>query len=186
MFGARLRFFQKIFFAIYCEYINGKYFDIENNENPNPYGLYYEDVRGGFIFWQGLDKEYTDRWTKTFPMTFWDEIYSDITYYKRDDDNIIGYLNVKAGARLLRIHKTVLDYYFVSYSMFDKHGDFWNNKIDFGIGFRLKPWADFELSLFTEALKCEYVDRDGRYENPYPAVFNDVRIGLLFWYGIGD
>ena len=186
MLGLRLRFFQKIFFAIYFEYISGKYFNVENNENPNPYGSTFKDIRGGFIFWQGFDAEYKDRWTKTFPFSFWDEIYSDITYYKKDDNNIIGYLNVKAGARIFRVHKTVLDYYFVSYSMFDKHGDFWNNKLDFGIGFRIKPWTNLELSLFVETLKGTYLDRNGRYENPHLSQYNDVRIGLLFWHGIGD
>jgi len=186
MLGLRLRFFRKIFFALYFEYISGKYFDVENTDNPNPYGLNYKDVRGGFIFWQGYDAESAHRWTKTFPWTFWDEIYSDITYYKKDDNNIIGYLNVKAGARILRVHKTALDYYFVNYTMYDKHGDFWNNKLDFGIGFRIKPWTNLELSLFAETLKGTYFDRDGRYENPYPSMYNDVRVGLLFWYGIGD
>ena len=142
MLGLRIRFFQKIFFAIYFEYINGKYFNLETSDNPNPYGLTFKDIRGGFIFWQGLDAEHTDRWSKTVPLSFWDEIYSDITYYKKDDNNIIGYLNCKAGARFIRVHKTVLDYYFVSYLMFDKNADFWNNKLEYGIGFRIKPWTD--------------------------------------------
>ena len=185
MLGVRFRFFQKIFFALYCEFINGKYFDVENNDNPNPYGSNFKDIRGGIIFWQGFDAEYRDRWTKTFPISFWDEIYSDITYYKKDTDNIIGYLNIKAGARIFRVHKTALDYYFVNYTMADKHGDFWNNKLDFGIGFRIKPWTDLELSLFAETIRGTYFDRDGRYENPHLSEYTDVRIGILFWHGIG-
>lgn len=186
MLGLRLRFFQKIFLAAYFEYIQGKYFDIENSENPNPYGLNYKDIRGGLIFWQGLDVEYKDRWTKTIPFSFWDEIYSDVTFYNKDDENIIFYLNCKAGARLIRISKSALDYYFVNYLMYDKNADFWNNKLEFGIGFRIKPWTNLELNLFVETLKGTYFDRNGRYENPYLSQYNDVRIGLLFWYGIGD
>lgn len=186
MLGLRIRFFQKIFLAAYFEYIQGKYFDIENSENPNPYGLNYRDMRGGLIFWQGMDVEYKDRWTKTIPFSFWDEIYSDVTFYNKDDENIIFYLNCKAGARLIRVYKSALDYYFVNYLIYDKNADFWNNKLEFGIGFRIKPWTDLDLSLFVETLKGSYFDRDGRYVNPYPAMYDDVRIGLLFWYGIGD
>jgi hypothetical protein len=186
MLGLRLRFFQKIFLAAYFEYIQGKYFGIENSENPNPYGSNYKDMRGGLIFWQGLDVEYKDRWIRNVPLSFWDEIYSDVTFYNKDDENIIFCMNGKAGARLIRIYKSALDYYFVNYLMYDKNADFWNNKLEFGVGLRIKPWTDLELSLFVETVKGTYFDRDGRYENPNLSQYNDVRIGLLFWYGFGD
>ena len=185
MLGTRMRFFKKIYFALFYEYIQGKYFDVQNSDNPNPYGSNYEDMRYGLLFWQGFDAEYTDRWTTRLPLTFWDEIYADAIFYKKDSNNFISYLNIKAGARLIRLHKTVIDVYAVNYFSIDKHGDFWNNKFEFGVGLRIKPWTDLELGLFVESLKGAYMDRDGRYVNPYDESYDDVRFGVLFWHGIG-
>jgi len=185
MLGARVRLLKKVYLGAFYEYIRGKYFGIENNENPNPYGLNYEDMRCGLIFWHGMDREFIDRWTKMIPFSFWDEIYADAIYYKRDDKNYIYYINGRAGIRLIRIYKTVLDIYGVNYFICDKNGDFWNNKFEFGSGIRLKPWTDLDLSIYVEFLRGSFWERDGRYTNPYEPEYTDVRVGVLFWHGWG-
>jgi len=184
MLGIRARFLKKMYFAFFFEYIQGKYFDVGNSENPNLIGLNYEDIRYGLIFWQGSDSEYSDRLTKTFPISFWNEVYADAVYDKKDSKNFISYFNGKFGARILRINKTVFDSYYFTYLMFDKNGDFWNNKFEFGIGFWLKPWTKIDLKIFLESLKGTFIDRHGRYFNPNEDTYTDLKIGLLFWFGL--
>jgi len=183
--GARLRFFKKIYLAFFYEYIQGRYFGEDNNNNPNPYGSNFQDSRYGFIFWQGLDWEYKHRWKKNFPFSFWDEIYADGLFLKRDHNNFISFTNIRAGIRLTRIYKTVIDVYGVSYFGIDKNKDFWNNKIEYGPSIRIKPWSDLELNLYVEFLNGSYIDKNGRYENPYGKNYTDRRIGLTFWHGLG-
>jgi len=183
--GARVRFFKKIYLAFFYEYIQGRYIGQVNSKNPNPYGSHFEDMRYGLIFWQGLDTEYKHRWKKSFPLSFWDEIYADALFLKKDHNNIISYTNIRAGGRLARVYKTVIDVYLVSYFGIDKNKDFWNNKIEYGFGFRMKPWSDLDLSLFIENLNGKFIEKNGRYENPYEINYTDRRIGLLFWHGLG-
>ncbi len=177
--GVRLRFFERIYLGIFYEYIWGKYIDMEANENPD-----YTDVRYGGIFWQGADFENQDNVSISFPLSFWDEVYADAIYYKRDRKNFIAYANGKFGARFLRIRKTVLDFYYVSYLNLDINGDYWNNKFEFGLGFRIKPFSDIDFALFVENLKGTYIKRIDDDENPSEGPYHDYRIGLLFWYGL--
>ena len=186
MLGMRMRFFKKIYVALFYEYIRGWYVGDANSQNPNPYGNSYEDMRYGLIFWQGMDLEYKDKWTDYFPITFWDEIYADAIFYKRNENNFISYTNIMAGTRWVRIHKSVFDTYVALYYGFDTNKDFWNNKIDYGLGFRLKPWTDLELSLFLEFLNGQYLERNGRYPIPDDLNYKNRRYGVLFWFGLGN
>ena len=185
MLGARARFFKKFYLGFFYEYIKGKYFGIENDENPNPYGSKYEDVRYGLIFWHGMDREFKNRWTSMVPLSFWDEVYADAIHYKRDRRNFVCYLNGKGGLRVFRIFKTAIDIYGINYFIYDKNGDFWNNKFEFGTGLRIKPWSDIDIALFIEFIRGSYIQRDGDFVNPYEHEYRDVRIGLLFWHGWG-
>ena len=183
MVGARARVFKKVYLGLFVEYIQGRYFDIENSDNPNPYGLNYEDFRYGSIFWQGWDREMSAPGTERFPFCFWNEIYAEFIHYRRDSDNNILNMKGKAGIRMLRVHKTVLDLYGIQYLNYDTNGDFWNNRAELGLGTQVKPWTDIALSLFVEFLRGSYIERDGRYTNPYQTKYNEVRAGLIFWYG---
>jgi hypothetical protein len=143
-------------------------------------------MRYGLIFWQGVDLEHENKPKDNLPFTFWDEIYADAIIYKRNENNFISYTNIMLGTRMVRIHKSVLDLYVASYYAFDTKNDYWNNKFDYGLGFRLKPWTDLELSLFLEFLNGQYIERHGRYPNPNDLKYKDRRYGILFWFGLGS
>ena len=185
MAGARIRFFSKIYVALFYEYIHGWDMGKANSKNPNPYDRNYEDMRYGFIFWQGMDVESKHAWKKNFPLSFWDEIYADAILYKSNDNNFISYTNLRTGARLARLYQSILDIYFALYYGIDSNKDFWNNKYEFGLGFRIKPWTELDLSLFIEFLNGYYIERNGRYPNPYKSFYQDKRFGILFWHGLG-
>ncbi|MFC1682791.1 hypothetical protein ACFL0G_01105 [Candidatus Zixiibacteriota bacterium] len=183
MIGARARFFEKVYLALYGEYIQGRYFDSESSRYPNPYGSNYEDIRYGLIFWQGWDRAWYSPNTKRFPLSFWEEIYADFTHFQKDRDNNILSMKGKAGLRMLQAHKTVVDLYAIQYFNYDTNGDFWNNRAESGLGTQIKPWTDYSFSLFVEFLRGSYYERDGRYENPYRMKYNEVRAGLILWWG---
>lgn len=183
MVGARARFFEKIYLALFAEYIRGKYFDLENPHYRNPHGSNYQDLRYGLIFWQGWDRAWSVPEVGRFPLSFWEEIYSELIHFRRDRNNNICFLKTKAGLRVLRLHKTTASLYAVHHLNLDTNGDFWNNRTELGPGVRVKPWTGSGLSLFVEYLRGTYLERDGRYVNPYPNRYDELRVGLTFWYG---
>lgn len=183
MFGARLRFFEKLYLAIYSDYVRGEY--ITDRSEIMPYSPSYEDWRYGLVFWHGWDP---GGWKpkKQLALTPWSEVYADANYLDKDSENIVYYLEAKIGLQLLRLHKTRFDLYGVAYAYYDKNADFWNNHADMAPGIRITPWTDVDFNLRIEYLWGHYYDRSGRYENPYARRYEDLRIGLFFWYGWGE
>jgi hypothetical protein len=183
MLGTRLRFFEKVYLALYSEYVRGEYIDYQ--EEAMPYDPSYEDWRYGLIFWHGWDP---GGWApkRCLPFTPWSEVYADANYLDKDDYNFIYYIESKMGLQLLRVNKTRLDLYGVVYAYYDKNADFWNNHADVAPGIRFTPWGEIDLNIRLEYVWGQYYDRLGRYENPYALKYEDVRIGLFFWYGWGE
>jgi len=183
MLGTRLRFFEKIYLAVYGETVGGQYLNYDKERMPYPPS--YHDWRYGLIFWHGWDP---GGWKprKTVPLSPWSEVYADANYLDKDDKNIVYYIEGKLGVQLLRWHKIRLDAYAVTYAYYDKNADFWNNHAEVAPGIRITPWSDIDLNIRVEYLWGNYYDRTGRYENPYAQTFEDVRVGLFFWYGWGD
>jgi hypothetical protein len=183
--GTRVRLLKKVSLTAFYEYVYGQYLDVGKNGQSHAQNPAFEDRRYGLFIWQEWDAEIAHRWTPTIPMTFWDEIYADLVQYRSEENNIIGYLNARAGARIMRINKTVLDFYLVTYQLYDKNGFYWNNRNEIGLGLRIKPHTGLQLCLFFEILKGNNILRSGKYENPNDPIYEDVRFGLLFWRGWG-
>jgi hypothetical protein len=180
--GLRVRFFEKVFFAPYIEAIRGFYSQIPE-DRPKPEARQYTDLRGGFIFWYGWDKWYSPASLITLPGHFIGEVYSELNYFRKDDDNIILYTHVKAGIRAIRIWKCALVGYGAAYIMKDANRDFWNNVTEIGPGFWIQPHPDVDLKFFAEWLRGYYYGIEGRDENPNSQIFDDRKMGILLWIG---
>jgi hypothetical protein len=183
MAGARARFFEKIYLALFAEYIKGKYFDLDDPHYRNPYGSDYEDLRYGLIFWQGWDRAWSAPVSGRFPLSLWEEIYSELIHFRRDRNNEVWFLKLRGGLRMVQVHRTIIDLYGVHHLNLDTNGDFWNNRAELGLGTRIRPWTGSGLSLFVEYLRGSYLDRPGKYVNPYPTRYDELRVGAIFWYG---
>ena len=180
--GLRIRFSYKIFLAFYLEDIWGTYFKIPA-EYPQPAKKSYNDFRTGLIFWYGWDKYLIPDPLISFPFNTFGEIYSDISYYRKEHNNTVGYFHIRGGLRLFRIWKSTLDIYGIAYVIKDVNKDFWNNKTEIGPGIWFKPVADLELKIFIEWLQGNYFGIEGRDPNPHPQQYRDRRMGILFWVG---
>ncbi len=180
--GLRFRFALKVFLALYVERLWGKYTNIPEGF-PLPQGEKYDDFRTGLLFWHGWDKYFDDSPLTLLPLTFWGEMYSDISYYQSQKDNIIAYFHTKQGFRLLRFWKTSLDGFGVIYLMKDTNRDFWNNKIEIGPGIFFKPIQDLDLKFFVEWIWGSYFGIEGEDPNPFPQKYQDRKAGVIFWIG---
>lgn len=180
--GMRFRFSYKIFLALYSDWIQGEYLKVPDRY-PQPDNKTYHDFRTGLIFWYGKAEWFTSKKFLSFHFKPAMEIYSDISYYQKQRHNIIAYANIKYGVEFLRIWKMSFMGYSVLYLTKDTKKDFWNNKMDIGPGFWLKPLQNIELKFIFEWLYGTYYGIEGVDENPFPKHYWDRRIGVVFWYG---
>ncbi len=180
--GIRARYSKKVFLAFFLETIRGTYLNTQEAVIRPPSDA-YTDFRSGFIFWYGWDKYPSTSQLYSFPLSSWGDIYSDIIYYQKENNNVIGYFQARSGFRLLQFWKCTLDSYGIVYVIKDINKDFWNNLVEAGPGFWLKPHPDLDLKFFVEWLYGTYLGIEGRDLNPYAQHYRDRRIGILFWIG---
>jgi len=178
----RLRFSQKIFLAYYMEFIQGQYLNLPGDGSQTVQRK-YSDFRTGLIFWYGWDK-YRDPVSRfSLPADFWGDAYSDISYYRKENKNTIGYAHIKSGIHALRFWKTTVDAYAVVYANADTKKYFWNNRIEAGPGSWIRPWEDLDLKFYVEWLNGTFSSIKDATPNPYSRKYYDRRIGILFWIG---
>jgi cellulose synthase/poly-beta-1,6-N-acetylglucosamine synthase-like glycosyltransferase len=180
--GVRLKPFPGYGLYLFTEYLYGSYYGIEGRDR-NPYPRTFEGLEAGAAFWQ--------RWgtrpavTSFFPpLTGWRELYWDAIYFQRDDDNIIGALWLREGVGAVRWGPVVTDLYLRLDGMLDRNRDYWNNRIQGGVGVRFRPAnEDFDLQLSCEFVGGHYLDREGRFELPFDREYVGARLELTFWFG---
>lgn len=180
--GFRAILSRRVFLAIYLESIRGYYVKIPEGY-PQPSEREYGDFRSGLIFWHGWDKTFPTSALISFPLNHFGELYSDVSYYRNQRNNVIGYFHAKSGLHLFRFWKSAIDGYGAIYSMKDINKDFWNNKVEFGPGIWLKPVPNLDLKVFVEWLQGYYFGIAGEDPNPYSQRYRDRRAGIIFWIG---
>ncbi len=180
--GLRMKLAKKVFIAPYVELLGGYYMKIPD-KYPQPEQKKYDDVRTGLLFWYGWDTYVSYSSLMSFPFILWGEIYSDVSYFKSQRKNVIGYCHIKSGFHMFQFWKSVIDIYGVSYLMKDTNKDFWNNKAEIGPGILIQPVSGLDLKFFMEYLFGTYFGIEGRDLNPYSQKYTDRRIGLIFWIG---
>ena len=180
--GLRIKLAKKVFIAPYIELIRGYYMKIPD-KYPQPEQREYNDVRTGLIFWYGWDTYSFYSSLFSLPLTFWGEIYSDISYFKSQQKNTIGYWHIKTGFHMVQCWKSIIDLYAVSYLMKDINKDFWNNKAEIGPGLYIQPVSGLDLKFLIEYIFGTYFGIEGEDPNPYVQQYTDRRIGLIFWIG---
>ena len=180
--GIRAQILQKVFFALYAEWIHGFYTKIPEGY-PKPSQDRYTDLRGGLLFWHGWDKWKSYSRLISFPLHLSGEVYSDISYFRSQRHNIIGYLHSRSGIRFLRFWKSSFDATIDFYVMKDKNKDFWNNKAEIGPGLWFKPVEGLDLKFFVEWLWGSYFGIEGQDTNPYTQTYRDRKFGVILWIG---
>ena len=180
--GLRVRLTQKVFLAIYGEVLQVYYVNIHEGY-PEPDRNKFRDFRSGLLFWYGWDKPMSTSRFFSFPLHLCGEIYSDVSYYRSQRNNVIGYCHARYGLRFLRVWRSALDCYIDVYLMKDSNKDFWNNKVELGPGLWIKPFEGLDLKFYIEWLQGYYFGIEGGDLNPYPQKYHDRRMGVVFWIG---
>jgi tetratricopeptide (TPR) repeat protein len=105
--------------------------------------------------------------------------YSDISFYSRYNENVIGYLQVREGINLPTTHIIPMQLLAAINVVRDSNGDFYNNVVEAGPAVRIAPFRRL-LSLQFEAdyLRGVYTAHDP--SNPYGPRYGDFRVFLIW------
>jgi cellulose synthase/poly-beta-1,6-N-acetylglucosamine synthase-like glycosyltransferase len=181
--GVRLKPFTDWGLYFFAEYLWGNYYGIENKD-PNPYAQSFDGVEGGAAFWQRWGAR-PDETAFFLPFTGYREVYWDAIYIQRDDDNIIANVQGREGLGCLRLGPLASDLYLRLDANIDRNKDYWNNRLQGGLGVRFRPVLDndVDLQLSCEVIAGVYNDRHGRYELPYDEEYVGARLELTYWFG---
>jgi len=112
----------------------------------------------------------------------WGEFYFESSVSHHDDDNIVNSAFVKEGLHLYKFRDNYLDIYLKARLYHDLDGYYWNNRMEFGVGTRYRPYSKLGLFLFLELLYGDYSGRETDDEpNPYKSSYGDIQGGFTFW-----
>ncbi|HAK97209.1 MAG TPA: hypothetical protein DCM87_20025 [Planctomycetes bacterium] len=111
----------------------------------------------------------------------WGELYIEGVRDPSEDDNAVGFIDLKNGARVARLWGADLYVYGRLRAYKDINGDFWNNRFSYGPGVRLRPFAGWGMILFADYLWGEYYGIENEEENPYSRRYRGLESGAAFW-----
>ena len=136
------------------------------------------DVRAVASYGQGIYPPVRMPQEVRFPATLFADWYGSFGYYSRYD-NGIGYLQARAGLRLLEYKYSAADLYLRVDGSIDTRGDFFNNIAEAGVGLRLIPNPWWGAAVAVEYRRGYYWQRE-QGTNPYDRYYNSVRFYILF------
>jgi tetratricopeptide (TPR) repeat protein len=105
--------------------------------------------------------------------------YSDISFYSRYNNNVIGYLQIRQGVNLPAAHFLPLQVLAAINVVRDSNRDFYNNVVEAGPAVRLAPFRRLlDLQFEVDYLRGFYTVHDP--SNPYGSRYGDFRVFLIW------
>ncbi len=112
------------------------------------------------------------------PFYPWADMYASFGYYSRYQ-NGIGYVQGRAGLRVIEVSETAADVYIRGDLVRDTEKQFYNNEIEGSVGVRLIPDIDLGLYLAAEFHRGTYWEVSPA-PIPYDSYYSSFRFFLIF------
>jgi len=116
-----------------------------------------------------------------------DSLFSEIEgsagFYSRYGNNGIGYIQARDGVNISRNPSLRLAPYFTARIVKDTKNNYYNNVVDVGGGFEVKPRGDFNMSMRTEYLFGHYFGTSEQ-PNPFAPKYHTLRLTLRLGYRV--
>lgn len=139
------------------------------------------DLRGGFMYYNefGARPAYFDK--LIFSMRYYSNLYGDITYFSRYDNNVITGIKTHQGIRLMQYHNSMVNLYATGRLIADTQRQFFNNYVEVGPGIELIPNNCFNnVRIRYEHVNGMYLPA-GATPNPYDQYYTNTVVQLLFY-----
>ena len=138
------------------------------------------DYRAGITWykpWETSLAEAAKKRSRNFSLT--GNAYSDISFYSRYNDNVIGYLQIRQGINLPTAHILPMQLLAAINVVRDSNGDFYNNVVEAGPAVRIAPFRRLlDLQFEFDYVRGFYTAHDP--SNPYGPRYGDFR-AFLIW-----
>ena len=85
----------------------------------------------------------------------WAEVYAESESMHHEDYNLISDLSVRLGIHALKIQGNDLDLYFKGRIYADRDRLYWNNRYEFGLGTRYRPWVCCSPALISRPFTAQ-------------------------------
>jgi Tfp pilus assembly protein PilF len=109
------------------------------------------------------------------------EGYFDTAFYSRYGDNVIGYLQAKEGLTFPLKRLVPVQAFAAVNVVKDSRGDFYNNVVEIGPGFRFAPVRKLPaFQIQAQYLRGYYMIKGQRTINPYGPNYNDCRFFIIW------
>jgi hypothetical protein len=106
-------------------------------------------------------------------------VYSDISFYSRYNNNVIGYLQIRQGVNLPTARLVPIQILAAINVVRDSNSDFYNNVVEAGPAVRFAPFRHLlNLQFEVEYLRGFYTAHDP--SNPYGPRYGDFRVFLVW------
>lgn len=128
-------------------------------------------ILADYEYWEGLLG-----WRRPFL-----DLGGSLGWYGRYRDNVIAYLQARAGVKAWERFPARLNVYIPGYVAKDSNKDFFNNLVEYGVGGELQLLGGLNLRLRAEALRGWYMGIEGRDPNPYGRRYHDLRLTLVYF-----
>jgi tetratricopeptide (TPR) repeat protein len=170
--GAKFIPFREIPVALYAE--AGRGYDLVEQNRDRWRG----DVRGGIFAYQAWGTRATCVPRPTFSFKHMGNVYADVSYYSRYDDNVIGYLRIREGLRVFEMNRSAVDVFLMAFGAIDSNHEFFNNLGEIGPSIAFIPDHTWNLALRYTAVKGRYATLNTASPNPYSKSYSDNRFEL--------
>ena len=114
------------------------------------------------------------------PRRLFAEAGASVSCYSRYHDNVIGYLQLRAGVRVWDDKSSQLRVYAPVNAIKDSNRDFYNNLVEAGAGAEYQPSTKLNLKVRAEYLRGVYTGIQGRDPNPYGSRYHEVRVQVVY------
>ena len=105
--------------------------------------------------------------------------YSDISFYSRYNNDVIGYLQIRQGVNLPTAHILPMQVLAAINVVRDSNSDFYNNVVEAGPAVRIAPFRRLlGLQFEVDYVRGFYTAHDP--SNPYGPRYGDVRVFLIW------
>jgi len=135
------------------------------------------DVRGGLVFYDQWRPETRAPYHAIHPWDRSAELYGELVYFSRFDDNVILFVRHREGRRAFETASSYLDVYLFGQGWLDANGDFSNNVGEVGLGARFWPDKRTPFNIWVEGLRGMYFGTRDR-PSTLSASYGDLRFGL--------
>jgi len=138
------------------------------------------DLRGGFMYYNefGARPAYSDK--LTLSSHYYSDLYGDVTYFSRYNNNVIAGIKTHQGIRLLQYHSMMLNLYATGRVIADEQRQFFNNLAEIGPGIEWVPTNRFNIKMRFEHINGVYLPA-GATPNPYGQYYTNTLVQLLFY-----